>query len=376
MNKIIIIGAGFAGLSAAGRLAKCGLDLKISIFDKKSHSDFLPLIPDCIGRGVNPEILACDISNFCRKRKIEFIREEVNAVDFKSKLVSTPQAAYAYDFLIIASGTQSNFFSNQPARQYGFPLNSVNDAKTIMKALKDNDKFTNFIICGAGYTGVEAAANFSLYFKKQGLIKRVIMVERAQTILGPLPEWMKSYIERNLLDMGIEILVNSVVENIQEDNLRLSSGRVFDHAMLVWVPGVRTADFIHKLGVNKNPQGRIVVDEYLRINQDCFCAGDTALFTGNNNSLRMAVQFAITEGEHAAGNIARSIKNLSLKKFRPLDLGYIIPLANNKSCGRVFGLNLRGILPTLLHYIMCIFRLRGLTNKAGIISSLIKGLCR
>ena len=358
MKKIIIIGAGFAGLSAANGLSKCGLGLEITLFDKKERSDFLPVIPDCIGRGINPELLACDIAYSCRKLKAKFINEEVLSVDFESKQISTFLAAYSYDFLIIASGSQTNFFSNQDAQDYGFPLNSVTDVKAISKALGGN-KFDNFIICGGGYTGVEAAANFWLYFKKKGLIKKIIIVERAPAILGPLPDWMRAYAEKNLKNMGIDILTNSVIEKIQKDEVTLSAGRVFGNPMLIWVPGVRTADFIQKLAVNKNPQGRIVVDGYLRVNQYCFCAGDTALFGKNNNFLRMAVQFAITEGEHAAKNIIRSIRNVTLKKFRPLDLGYIIPMANNRSCGRVFGLNVKGIIPTLLHFMMCAFRLKG-----------------
>jgi len=86
----------------------------------------------------------------------------------------------------------------------------------------------------------------------------------------------------------------------------------------------------------------------------------------------MAVQFAITQGDCAAQNIIRSIKNLPLKKYRPVDLGYIIPLANNRSCGQVLGLNVSGIPATGMHFIMCIFRSLGWKNKIGIINSLIK----
>ena len=352
-------------------MSKCGLELEIFLFDKKDHSGFLPLIPDCIGRGINPKLLLYDIADSCQKLKIKFLKEEVNSIDFKSKQVTTQTNVYNYDFLIIASGSQVNFFSNQAAQDYSFPLNSVNDVRLISKALCEN-KFDNFIICGGGYTGIEAATNFWLYFNKQGFFKRIIIVERSAQILGPLPDWMKAYVEENFKKMGVTILTSSSIEKIQEDTVTLSTGNVFSNSMLIWVPGVKTADFIQKLKVDKNPQGRIVVDEYLKINQYCFVAGDAAFFGKNNNFLRMAVQFAIIEGEHAAKNIERSIKNLALKKFSPLDLGYIIPMANNKSCGRVFGLNVSGFLATLLHFTMCVFRLPGFRNKFGIINNLIK----
>jgi len=371
MNNIIIIGAGFAGLSAANKLSKCGLGLQITLFDKKDYSGFLPLVPDCIGRGINPELLAHDIAYSCRKLKTKFIKEEVNSIDFKSKQISTQASTYNYDFLIIASGSQTNFFSNQDAQRYGFTLNSVTDARAVINALCEN-KFDNFIVCGGGYTGIEAAANLWLYCKKKGLSKKIAIVERSPAILGPLPDWMKLYVEENLKKMRIEVLTNSVIEKIEQDKVTISGAGFFTHPMLIWVPGVRTADFIQKLEINKSPQGRIAVDEYLRVNQHCFCAGDTVFFAKNNNSLRMAVQFAMTEGKHAAENIVNSIKNIPLKKYRPLDLGYIIPMVNNKSCGRVLGLNVSGMLATFLHFSMCIFLSKGLKNKIGILNNLIK----
>ena len=372
MYKIIIIGAGFAGLSAASRLSRCNLELQVTIFDKKESSDFLPLVPDAVGRELNPKLLACKITDLLLKGSSRFIKEEVISLDLESKHVVTSNTSYAYDFLVIASGSQTNFFGNQNAQNYAYGLNSVNDAINLRDALKDNS-FDNFIICGGGYTGIEAASNLWLYLEKKGVASKIVIVERSPEILGLLPAWMKSYVRNNLKSMGIEIMANSVIENIQQCRVLVSGNRIFEKAMLIWVPGVRTADFVSKLAVEKNPQGRIVVDEYLRFRRDCFCAGDTAFFIKENNPLRMAAQFAIAEGAQAADNITRCIRKLSLKKFRPRDLGYIIPMANNKSCGKVFGISIKGFFPTLLHFTMCIYLSPGLRNKTGLIINLIRG---
>lgn len=370
MKKILIIGAGFAGLSCAQRLSRSGLELEITLLDRKGEFNFLPLIPDCIGRQINPRFLTQDVAEICRQLKINFIPQEVVSVDLESSQISTRQSTYAYDYLVIVSGSQSNFFSNPDAQSHGHPLNNLSDIDGIISCLKEN-KFENLIICGAGYTGIEAATNLWLYFKKRGLLKKIIIVERSPAILGALPDWMKGYVARNLKSMGIEVLTNSVIEKITPDKLLVSGGREFGHSMLIWVPGVRTADFIQKLDISKNSQGRIVADEYLRVRFNCFCAGDTAFFDRQNNFLRMAIQFAITQGEQVAKNIASSIKNTPLKKYRPLDPGYIIPMANNLSCGQVLGVNVSGRLATFLHFSMCIFRSRGWKNRWGLIGNLL-----
>ncbi len=372
MKKIIIIGAGFAGLSCARRLSGCSLDLEVILLDSKGEFNFLPLLPDCLGRGINPAWLAKKVSELCRGRKICFIQQKVNRLDLDSGQLSTDLADYTYDYLVIASGSQTNFFSNAQAAAYGYPLNNLKDLAVIKRSVEEN-KFDNLVICGAGYTGVEAATNLKRYFKNRGISKKIILVERAPAILGALPDWMREYVAGNLKVMGIEVLTNTVIEKIYPDRISLSGNRELLNCLLIWVPGVSTADFIQKLNLPKNPQGRLVVDKYLRIRNNCFCAGDAAFFSFNNNTLRMAVQFALTQGEQVARNIIASIKRTQLKVYRPVDLGYIIPLANNHSCGRVLGLNISGPLATFLHFSMCIFRTPGLKNKLGIINHLIKG---
>jgi NADH dehydrogenase len=373
MKKIMIIGAGFAGLSAAKRLSRSGLPIEIILFDSKGLFNFLPLIPDCIGREINSEFLAYDVANLCRKLKVRFIQQEVTSVDLAIGQIQTARATFVYDYLVIASGSQPNFFSNSDAQVYGHPLNNVTDVQRIISCLKKNS-FQNLIICGAGYTGVEAATNLWLYFKKEGRLEKIIIVERAPVLLGALPDWMKVYAANNLKSMGIEVLTNSVIEKIGLTDVSVSGGRVFQRSMLIWVPGVRTAEFIQKLDIPKNPQGRIVVDGYLRVRDNCFCAGDTAYFGNKNSFLRMAIQFAITQGDQAAKNIIRSIENIPLKKYRPLDLGYIIPMANNRSCGQVLGLNVSGNLATFLHFSMCIFRSISWKNRWGLVYNLFKSL--
>jgi len=370
MRRIVIIGAGFAGMAVVGTLKHSGNDFEIVLIDKKKTSDFLPALPDTIGRSIYPKYLAFNIEQFARQQRTKFIHSQVTAVDLEKKQVFLSSLVLDYDYLVIASGSETNFYGNSNIKENAYKLNSVEDAQLIISALSGG-QYSNYIICGGGYTGIQAATNLRLFLRKQKKEGRVIIVERANSILGVLPEWMKQYTLENLKKLKIEILLESSIEKIEEKKVFLSQGKVFDQALVIWAAGVKTADFIQNLDLEKNPQGRIKVDEFLRVRPDCFVVGDAANFSYKNSYLRMAVQFAIFQGSLAAENIIRSIKGGNLRKYRPIDFGYIIPMANNRSCGTIFGINLKGYLPTFFHFMMCIYRSIGLKNKLGIVKNLL-----
>lgn len=365
MKKVVIIGGGFAGLAGLSGLLpyqeKAGLE--ITLISDKEKTSFLPMLPDCLGRRVEPEHLLFDLAAFGRKRRFSFIRDKAVAVDLTKKEVTTASGSTpGYDFLIISSGTETNFYGNDEIRGRSFKLDDADDAAAIHKALGEKE-YDAYLVAGGGYTGVEVATNLRVYLNRRRINKRIVIIERAGSILGPLPQWMKDYVLDNLKKLDIEVELNSGVEKF--------SGCA--DPMLIWAAGVRTGGFIQGLKVEKNPQGRIRVDKYLRVNDSCFAAGDTAYFSHRDGFLRMAVQFALAEGECCAKNIIRGILGKSLLEYRPRDLGLIIPMANNRGCGRVLGINMQGYLPVFLHYLMCVYRSRGLKNRYGIIKDLMAG---
>jgi NADH dehydrogenase len=372
MNKVVIIGAGFAGLSAAKILSKHRKQIDVTIIDRSLEISFLPMLPDIIGRKISPEHLACELKDLSKKLGFKFLRDEIVLLDLNRKQVSTATKTLDYDFLLICSGSETNFYGNDQIRRQAYKLDDVHDAMKLREAL-DKGAFEYYIISGGGYTGIEAATNLRIYLNKRSLDKRIIIVERATSILGPLPQWMKNYVSDNLKKLKIEVLTGAAIDKVQERQIELAGGAVFENAMLIWTAGVKTADFIQTLKAEKNPQGRIVVDKYLRLNHDCFVAGDASYVAHDNSFLRMAVQFAIAQGEVAGRNIIRSMNGQGLEEYRPVDLGYIIPMANNRSCGIILGMSMRGIIPTMAHYCMCVYRSYSLKNKLGIIKNLLLG---
>lgn len=372
MTKIIIIGGGFGGLTAARVLSGAGVNLDITLIDKKATADFLPTLPDCIGRGINPDYLAYEIERLANKLKFKFVKDEVDSIDLDKKEILTKTRRFNYDYVIIASGSETNFYGNSNIMENALKLDDCCDAKKIIEKLKIRD-YANYIIGGGGYTGVELATNLRVFLNKNKKSGKIIIIERAPEILGPLPEWMKKYVNENFKKLDIEVFTNSSIERIENARVYISRRPMLNNSVVIWAAGVKTSSFIQNLKAEKNPQGRIKVDEYLKLNDTCFVIGDTAYCSYKNAYLRMAVQFAIAQGACAARNIINSINGRGPKKYKPIDLGYIIPMANNRSCGNIFGINLKGFLPTMFHFIMCIYRSYGLKNKLGIVKNLIKG---
>ncbi len=367
-KKVVIIGCGFAGFFACHYLSRHKELASVTVIDKKDTFDFLPLLPDAAGRGIGPEYLTYSILRLAKKFGFELIKAEVTSINLEKNTLSTPSGDLNYDYLLIASGSQTNFYGNADLEKRAYKLNSVADVKALVGAIKEND-FDNFMICGGGYTGVEIATNLKIRLPR----KKIVMVERAPEILGPLPRWMKQYSVNNLRSLGIEVLTNTVMESFDGNRVVLSGGRNFDQALVIWVTGVRAADFIQNLNAEKNPQGRIKVDACLRFRENCFAVGDAALVAHKNIFLRMAVQFSIYQAISAAKNILRSVKARPLVKYRPLDVGLIIPMANNRSCGIIMGLSIRGALATGMHFMMCLYRSCSWRNKFGILTGLLNG---
>ena len=252
--------------------------------------------------------------------------------------------------------------------QHAYRLDSVRDAVRLREAVLSN-RHRAYVVSGGGYTGIEVATHLR---HMPGCARDIpiVVVEKSPSIAAVLPGWMRDYVRANLDRMGIEPVENAEVAAIAPGSCRLSIGRVIEGAGLVWVAGVKTPAFAQELPYGKRGQGRLAVDAFLRLDEHLFAAGDCAWVEKRGVPLRMSVQFAHAGGQRAAGNILRSLRGRPLWPFAPADPGYVIPMANGRACGSVFGLPLRGRLPSFLHYIMCAFRTSGTRRRLTVLKGM------
>lgn len=371
MTHVVVIGGGFSGVAAVKRLIKAGADISVTLIDQRETSDFLPLLPDIIGQKIEPQYAHFSLRNMCSKRGVEFVCGAVTRLDFDKRTVFVGEKAIAYDYLVLASGSETNFYGNDEIARKAYTLDNVDDAGKILQILKAGD-YQEYVIVGGGYTGIEIATNLWAYFKKHDMQKHITIVQITDAILNNLPQLFREYAIDNLKQLGIEVKLKTSVDRYDDNTVSLSSGKVINQAALIWSAGVRTVEYIQELAVEKTPQGRLTIDEFLRLNERVFVVGDGAGSVGGNDPVRMGVQFSIMEGQRAAGNILRSIYGKALKRCKLVDLGYIIPMANGRSCGKVLGITVWGRLATFFHYFMCSYRSIGIKNKLGILRCVLR----
>ncbi|MFA5199642.1 MAG: FAD-dependent oxidoreductase [Candidatus Omnitrophota bacterium] len=385
MNKkktIVIAGGGFAGLAACNYLYKRKKllfgEYEVILIDRKKTFDFLPLAPDVLAGWLAPGSATVDLTSFTKKRGFKFINETVEAIDPVENILRLAKSQLVYDFAIIAVGSDVNFFGRKDLEASCLKLNSIQDAadiKSKIKARAQKQKYLNIIITGAGYTGIEVAMTTHYFLSCNRIKFNMMLVENRDSILFGLPERLIKIAKGELDKRKIEIILNDTVSKYEDDRVILGSGREVRDSVCIWSAGVCPVSFLQNLDAEKI-KGRIKVDEKLNIYgknfTNLFMAGDCCSFSDSKTGmpLRMAVMFSLGQAKVASRNIINSIKGKRLASYRPVDLGYLIPLTYHKAPGLVLGCNVGSRTGYLLHYCLCIYR-SGISKKFRIIKDLI-----
>jgi NADH dehydrogenase len=370
-SDIVIIGGGFAGLEAARLLSKkiSGLsNRRVIVVDAKKTFDFLPVLPDVAGGRIRKSSAVLDLADYIESLRVNFELDEVVRVDTGTKEVFLKSGGVlSYEFLVIACGSVTNFYGMDDVARRSLKLDTAEDAVVLQNVVTTYSN-KKIVIVGGGYTGIEIATNLASLLRRKKIKKYSIhVIERAEDILSPLPEWMRDYCRVNLSRLRVNFYTECSIEEVSDQRVKLSNGMVFEDYVLVWAAGVVMPPFMKDLKFDKDKQGRLIVNEHMMFSDHCFAVGDAAAFKHGNSVLRMAVQFSVMEARVAVANILKEVKGVKrLAKYHPIDLGLLVPMANKKACGKVFIFRVSGFFGWFLHYVMCIYRSLSLENKLGI----------
>jgi NADH dehydrogenase len=363
---VAIIGGGFAGLSAARTLARHHNRLRVTLINRYPDTHSRPLLPDVAVGSLPERFITTPLASLGRRWHFTFIQHEVTRVDFDSRRIEL--AAHddiPYDYLIVATGSQTNFHGDQQARAHSYRLDNAVDALAIAR---DLERYTNVVVSGGGYTGVEIATHVHRATRARTRPADISIVEMADTILAPLQDWMRDYTSDNLRRLGITVKTGTTVESVEPNRLSLSDGTTLDQACLIWTAGMKVQSLLADWDVERGSQGRLKVQGDLRFRPEAFAIGDAACFQHDSSCARMAVQAALDQGTRAAKNIVHLIRGEPTRPFKLVDPGLIVPMANWRSCGIALGRRVTGVTATALHYIMSAYRTYQPTNAAAILT--------
>jgi len=395
LNKIIIIGAGFAGLQAAKGLATSSFD--VTIIDKHNYHLFQPLLYQVATAGLSPADIALPIRNILRSQQnLKVILDELIGINPQLNQIKTKNNTYSYDFLVLATGSKLSYFGHDQWKNFSPGLKNIEDAiflrGKILKAFekaeriknkKSVEKLMKFVLIGGGPTGVEMAGAIAELSKKV-LIKefttidtknaQIILLEAGPSILSTASHSLSIYTKNSLEKLGVEVHCNTVVQNISESLIETNIETI-EAETIIWCAGVNASPIKSWINVETDKIGRVLVNEDLsiRTHSNIFVIGDAShVKDKNGNPLPGLAPVAKQEGNFVAEVIKKSTFDDKTKnKFYYKNMGYLATIGRSEAIVDFGWFSLKGKVGWIFWSLIHIYFLIGFRNRLMVFTNWI-----
>jgi NADH:ubiquinone reductase (H+-translocating) len=391
--RVVVVGAGFGGLKAASTLAKG--PLQITVIDRKNHHTFQPLLYQVATAGLSPGEIATPIRSILRgHNNIEVLLSEVAGFDLEHRTVTTSESVVPYDYLVIAAGAGHSYFGHQDWEVFAPSLKTIEDALEIRRrillafelaerrgAAGEPPLPLNFVIVGAGPTGVELAGTLSEICRHalrhefraiDPAQAHIVLVEGGPKVLAAYPGDLSKSALDQLRRLGVEVRLSTLVERIEPGAVYLGDQRV-DAAVILWAAGVAASPLGRKLGVPVDRDGRVLVHPDLSIpdHPEVFVIGDLASLRDERGKMLPGVaQVAIQEGRFVADIIRHEAAAGSAREgdvnrpaFHYHDRGSLATIGRAAAVADIGKLHLSGYPAWVTWLFVHIFFLIGFRNR-------------
>jgi NADH dehydrogenase len=382
---VVIIGGGFAGLTAAKALRGAAVD--VTLVDRTNHHLFQPLLYQVASAGLSPADIASPIrSILAHQKNARVLLAEVSRIDVAAKKVMIDDGELAYDFLIVAAGAHTNYFGHDDWEPFAPGLKSLEDAVEVRRrvllaferAERAQDEATRrrlltFVVIGGGPTGVETSGAFSELSKFvldkdfrsiQPRETRVILLEAGPRILSAFPEDLSRHAVEQLQELGVEVRTGAMVTSIDDDGVHLGAERI-ETSTVVWAAGVSVTPLARSLGTPLDRQGRAIVGADLTIpgHPEVFAIGDMAHFEQDGKPVPGLSPVAMQQARSAARAIKATLAGQPRKRFRYVDKGTMATIGRSRAVAEAKGIHLHGFIAWLAWLFVHIWYLIGFRNR-------------
>jgi NADH dehydrogenase len=386
-TRVVIVGAGFGGLNVALSLAST--PIAVTIVDRKNHHTFQPLLYQVATGGLSPGEIAAPVRGVFRgDSNVVTLLEEVESFDLARRVVKTSEQELLYDYLVVAAGATHAYFGHDAWEPYAPGLKTIEDALEIRRrvllsfelaerqALSGaSDEPLNFVVVGAGPTGVELAgmlAEISRHVLAHEFHSidptraRIILLEGGPRVLPAYPEDLSRSAEEQLCQLGVDVRTNALVTRIEAGVAYCGDTQIVAPVIL-WAAGVAASPLGRKLGATCDRAGRVLVQPDLSIpgHPEVFVIGDLAsLKDKDGQQLPGLAPVAIQEGKYVARMIRRDLAHEVRKPFHYWDKGSLATIGRNAAVG-TFGkkIHVSGFIAWLSWLFVHIYFLIGFRNR-------------
>jgi NADH:quinone reductase (non-electrogenic) len=384
--RVVVVGAGFGGLEAARKLAK--LPVQVTVLDRKNHHTFQPLLYQVATAGISPGEIAAPIRWILRGRKnVEVLLADVQGFDLQRRKVICPDLEVSYDYLIVAAGAGHSYFGHDAWEPMAPGLKTIEDAleirRRVLLAFELAEKATlagqpepplNFVIVGAGPTGVELAGTLAEIAKnvlKHEFVSinpartRIILLEGGPRVLPSYAPDLSESAVRQLERLGVQVRTSALVTSIEPGAVWVGSERI-SAAVVLWAAGVQASSLGKQLDVPLDRAGRVMVNRDLSIPEhpEVFVVGDLASLKDERGNLLPGVApVAMQQGRAAADNIKRDLQRHPRKDFHYLDKGSLATIGRAAGIAQRGRIHISGYFAWLAWLFVHVFFLIGFRNR-------------
>jgi NADH:ubiquinone reductase (H+-translocating) len=343
---VAIVGAGFGGLEVAEQLAHVPVD--VTLIDRHNYHTFQPLLYQVATSLLNAEDVGAPVrSMFRHQDNVTFRMATVSGVDVAGRKIHLEDGnQIAYDYLVLAGGATVNYFNTPGAAEHAFPLYTLMNAVKLRNQILDRfeaadrnpslipDGALNFVVVGAGPTGVETAGAladlfYNLlpqdYHQLATEKARVIIVEMAKEVLAPFNENLRTYAKDALEKRRVEVRVGEAVAEVGASFVRLKSGEEIKAHTLIWAAGVRANPLADVTGLPQGRGGQIKLNPDLSVpdHPEIFVVGDMGEVASDGQVLPQLGSVAMQSGQHVGRQIARCLRCEPTQPFKYWDKGFM-----------------------------------------------------
>ena len=400
--RVVIIGGGFAGINLAKKLKDKPVD--VLLLDKHNYHTFQPLLYQVAMGYIEADSIAFPLRRiFGGQKNFTFNLAEVQKINAEKSTITADIGEIAYDYLVIATGADTNFFGNKQIEHFAMPMKNVGEALNIRSFMLQNleravvatdpaecEALLTFVVVGGGPTGVELSGalaeirNHILTDDYPSLHKedmKIYLVEGKPVVLGAMSSQASESAGKELQKMGVTIYNDVHVTEYDGNEVKINDGKIIKTHNVFWAAGVTG---LHPEGIQPNSiarGNRIQTDEISRVvgYQNIFAIGDvSAMITDKYpNGLPGMAQPAIQTGKHLAKNIMHLVNNEPTEPFKYFDKGSLATIGQNQAVADIGKLHFRGFIAWILWMFVHLTSLVGFTNKLSVLANwMLKYLTR